>query len=572
MTTPRVFIANDDRLARSERLGRVGSWEWDPQRRQVECSQELQRLLGLPAATSTEGALLRCVPADDRGALRKALEELVQDGARARSFEHRVLRPDGSERRVRHEIERMPAENGRWFLAGALRDVTPGELPGADIDRPVDCDALTGLPTREHFVEQLGRALSHAGPGSGPALFVVGLDRMLRVNESQGRKTGDRLIAEIALRLRSWSEGPLAPGTGAARVARLGGGVFGVLLESSSHREDPSGVARSLLEVIAAPLEHGSGTLVPSASAGIALAPEDGEDPETLLAHAETALFEARQEGPSHSRRYASGHTQVVQRRLLIEAGLRSALANGGLSLHYQPIVEATSGRIAKLEALLRWSDPVLGAVSPAEFVPIAEKQGLIVSLGHWALREALRQLHCWERAGLAIGMSVNVSALQLRSPGFVAALGAALAESGADPRHVDLELTEGVLIGDEPEVTRALAAIKEMGLGLLIDDFGTGYCSLRYLQQLRIDALKVDRAFVSRIEDRQGGAALVAAIIAIAHRLGLLAIAEGVENFIQEDFLRSEGCDLLQGFSLGLPCAAEDLENRLLREAERAQ
>lgn len=572
MTAPRVSIANDARLARSERLGRVGSWEWDPQRRQVECSQELQRLLGLPTATSTEAALLHCVPADDRRALQKALEELVREGARGRVLAHRLLRPDGSERLVRHEIERVPAENGRWLLAGVLRDEIPGDLRGTDHGQSADCDALTGLPTRERFLEQLGPALAQARPGSGPMLLVVGLDRIRHVNEGQGRKAGDRLIAEIGLRFRRWCEGPLASQLGASRVARLGGGDFGVLLESASHREDPSGAARSLLDVIAAPIEHGSETLVPSASAGIALAPEDGTDPELLLVHAETALFEARQEGPGHTRRYASGHTRVVQRRLLIEMGLRSALSNSGLSLHYQPIVEATSGRVSKVEALLRWTDPVLGAVSPAEFVPIAEEGGLIVALGQWALREALRQLRSWESAGLAIGMSINVSPLQLHSPGFVRVLEAAFAESGADPRHVDLELTEGILIGDEPEVARALAAVKGMGLGLLIDDFGTGYCSIRYLQQLRIDALKIDRAFVSRIEDRQGGAALVAAIVAIAHRLGLLAIAEGVENFAQEDFLRSEGCDLLQGFSLGLPCSAEDVQKRLLREAEPAQ
>ncbi len=436
MTLPRLSPADDDRLARSERLGRVGSWEWDPRRRQVVCSKELQRLLGLPTANPTDGALLRCVPPDDRRLLRKLLDELVSSTARVRSLEHRVRRPDGGERLVRHEIERVPAEDGLWRLAGALRELNPRELPGA----------------------------------------------------------------------------------------------------------------------------------------GVAPAPQDAEDCETPLARAEAGLAEAGREGPGHSRRCASGHTQAVERRRRIEVGLRSALADSGLSLHYQPIVEASSGHISKLEALLRWTDPVLGSVSPAEFVPIAEELGLIADLGHWALRESLRQLRSLRGAGFAIGMSVNVSALQLRSPGFVGQLERALAQSGADPRHVDLELTEGVLIGDEPEVIRALAAVKELGLGLLIDDFGTGYCSLRYLQQLRIDALKVDRAFVSRIEDRQGGAALVAAIIAIAHRLGLLAIAEGVENFVQEDFLRSEGCDLLQGFSLGLPSTAEALQSRLLREAELAR
>ncbi|HEU4924285.1 MAG TPA: EAL domain-containing protein [Burkholderiales bacterium] len=420
-------------------------------------------------------------------------------------------------------------------------------------------DSLTDLPNRSLFTDRMTQALSAARRERRfAAAIFVDVERLRRVNESFGRKSGDDLLREVGARLRR-----------AAReqdtVARVGGDHFAIAVAPFDR---PGDTAYAFLErldaTLAQPIAIEGAELRVSVKAGIAVFPTDADSTEALCANAETALLKAKQTG-SRYLFYAPDMNARVAESLAMENRLRLALDDGTLALHYQPKIDVATGEVAGLEALIRWNDAELGAVPPSRFVSLLEETGMILAAGRWALHKAVEDIRRWQAMGLKVPRtSVNVSALQLRQKDFVDSVLEAIAELGGKAPLLDLEITESVLVDDIDESPRKLQALRRAGVEVSVDDFGTGFCSLSYLARLPVDTLKIDRSFVVRMRDVGYPRNIVAMIVSLAHTLGLRVVAEGVEDDQQVRLLRELGCDQIQGFYVSRPVPAEDVDAML--------
>jgi diguanylate cyclase (GGDEF)-like protein len=425
-------------------------------------------------------------------------------------------------------------------------------------------DSLTGLPNRLSYKERLARALEHArASGKLVAAFFIDLDHFSRINDTLGHDVGDQLLQQVALRLRASCrdrEDEVGPAQDALApdVARLGGDEFTVIIPGLTHPEDAAKLARRILSSLAHPIRVAGQEIFVNASIGIAIYPDDGEDLETLLMHADTAMYKAKEQGGSSYQAYSRAMNASALQRLTLENALRRALEREEFELHYQPIVDGRTGVPTGAEALVRWRHPELGLLLPSEFIPLAEENGLIVPLGEWVLRQACAQNRAWQDAGLTpIRVVVNLSSRQLRRS-LPEMVGRILQATGLEARFLGLELTESLLVKHQKEDTDTLHALRAMGLHLAVDDFGTGYSSFSYLKHLPLDALKIDRSFVREITTSPDDAAITTAIIAMAHALGLKVVGEGVETEGQRDVLQGQGCDALQGFLFSRPVLAD--------------
>ena len=434
-------------------------------------------------------------------------------------------------------------------------------------------DSLTGLPNRLSYKERLGQALDQARRGGRlVAVFFIDLDHFSRINDTLGHEAGDQLLQQVAARLRAScrdredevgpAEAALAPD-----VARLGGDEFTVIIPGLRRHEDAAKLARRILSGLAHPFRVSGQEIFVNASIGIAIYPDDGEDLETLLMHADTAMYKAKEQGGSSYQAYSRAMNASALQRLTLENALRRALERSEFELHYQPIVDGMTGTPIGAEALVRWRHPELGLLLPSEFVPLAEENGLIVPLGEWVLHEACTRNRAWQAAGLSpIRVVVNLSSRQLRRslPETVARI---LQSTGLEARFLGIELTESLLVNHHKEDTDTLHALSGMGLHLAVDDFGTGYSSFSYLKHLPLDALKIDRSFVREITTSPDDAAITTAIIAMAHALGLKVVGEGIETTAQRDVLRDQGCDAMQGYLFSRPVTADQFAELLVRK-----
>lgn len=434
-------------------------------------------------------------------------------------------------------------------------------------------DSLTGLFNRPSYKARLAHALQDARRKRRKvAVFFIDLDNFGRINDTLGHELGDQLLRQVGERLRACcagadEESEHTLGAACPEVARLGGDEFTVLLAGIADPEDAAALARRLLSALAPPVPLGAHEVFVTASIGIALYPGDGEDVETLLTHADTAMYEAKGQGGNGYQLFARAMSADAMQRLTLEGDLRRALERDEMVLHYQPIVRADTGAITGAEALIRWQHPSLGLLLPAEFITIAEETGLIVPLGEWVLRTACAQNRVWQDAGFApIRVAVNLSSRQIRQGTLAATARAALEAAGLEPRWLGLELTESVLMERQHEAVAALHRLRAMGLQLAIDDFGTGYSSLSYLKHFPVDALKIDRSFVRDLTTVPDDAAITAAVIAMAHALELKVVAEGVETHEHLAFLRGQGCDEVQGHLVGRAVPAERFAEWLAR------
>jgi predicted signal transduction protein with EAL and GGDEF domain len=352
-------------------------------------------------------------------------------------------------------------------------------------------------------------------------------------------------------------------------VSRQGGDEFVILLCSIDSHASAAETAKRILRALHEPHTIGEQTLVVSGSLGISIYPNDGKDTDTLLKHADIAMYEAKDRGRNNFQFFKTQMTEKAIERRSVENSLRHALERDEFVLHYQPKIELKTGRITGVEALIRWLRPVHGLVYPMTFVPIAEECGLIVGIGKWVLREACRQAQEWRRSGLApSSVAVNVSALEFSDPNFVDGVRATLAESGLEPQYLEIELTEGVLMKDIPAAAAVLAELKSMGVRLTVDDFGTGYSSLSYLQEFPIDGLKIDRSFVRKISAEPDDSLIVDAIIKLSESLKLLVVAEGIETEEQRRYLLTLDCAEGQGFLFSRPVPADELTALLWESA----
>ena len=463
-----------------------------------------------------------------------------------------------------------------WLMISAVRDVTRGGAIAQYIGIVVDIsdrkrtearvqflahhDVLTELPNRSLCVERLGEAIAHAdATGEQVAVLFIDLDRFKNVNDTLGHHIGDGVLRSVAQRL---AQAVRAGDT----VSRLGGDEYVVIMRGvTSVEEVRLAVERRLIPLIRQPHQVEGHALHVSCSVGVALYPQDGRDLDELMRRADAAMYEAKGSGRDAAHFYEPAIEQMAQQRLGLEQQLRHALETGELSLHYQPRVHATAHSVLGVEALLRWHSAALGVVPPSVFIPIAEETGLIRPIGTWVMRQACAQLARWTAQGLTgLSVSVNLSSVQLSEPGLVNQVRACIADSGIAPETLEFEITESLLMDNASLADEHLAALKSLGVGLAIDDFGTGYSSLAYLKRFSIDKLKIDQSFVRDMLTDPTDLAIVRAIVALAHTLGLQVVAEGVENLQQASLLASLACDELQGFHFARPMPVAEFERWL--------
>ncbi|OIQ93965.1 cyclic di-GMP phosphodiesterase Gmr [mine drainage metagenome] len=416
-------------------------------------------------------------------------------------------------------------------------------------------DALTGLPNRRLVQDRFVQATAYADrAGTKVALLFLDLDNFKTINDSLGHQVGDALLKEVAARLAECVRDT-------DTISRQGGDEFLIVLPDLPDADATAPALVKIRERLQEPVEAEGQELATSASIGVALYPDDGEDFDTLLKKADTAMYRAKDAGRNTYRFFDEQMNVEAVLHLTMRNGLRRALDRGELVLHYQPQVELTGGTVVGVEALIRWQHPELGMVPPARFIPIAEESGLIVPIGEWVMREACRQAVAWKKAGLPnLTMAVNLSAVQFKRGDVLQTVVSALEETGFDPHHLELEMTESILIRNTESVLAAVGQLKLLGVTLSIDDFGTGYSSLSYLKRFAVDKLKIDQSFIRDLATDPDDAAIVRAIIQMAGSLGLKTLAEGVEDAATLAQLAGFGCDEVQGFLYARPMPAEEL------------
>jgi diguanylate cyclase (GGDEF)-like protein len=424
-----------------------------------------------------------------------------------------------------------------------------------------DCDPLTGLPSRTRFLAHLKEAVAGARRnGHMLAVLHVDLDNFRRVNDALGLVAGDELLRLVAQQLReSVRRDDLVvrdPEQSSSQdVARIGGDQFMVLLHSIGDPKDAAIVAERLTRPLVASAPLANRSLTVTASVGIAVFPEDSDDDDTLVRHAGIAMSGARRLGPGHFAYFDEAMHAGAQSRLRLEALLQTALEKNEFSLHYQPQFDLGTGKISGMEALLRWNSGELGPMTPDQFIPVAEEIGVILPIGEWVLRTACRQAREWQRHGLPdMRIAVNVSCLQFTQPNFAQLVATVLKETGIEPRTLELEITESLLMKNEAWTTQLLMELRNLGVSVAIDDFGIGYSSLGRLNDFPVNRLKIDRSFVQGVDNAGRHATLVAAILSMAKALGLDVVAEGVEDFNQLLHLQDQHCNEVQGYLLSKP------------------
>ena len=449
------------------------------------------------------------------------------------------------------EISLTAIEGGG--MVSVVRDITERTYAEEQIKHLAYHDVLTGLPNRLLFKDRLTVALSHAQRDRvRVAVLYLDLDRFKVINDSLGHNVGDQLLQAVAVRIKSCVRESDA-------VARLGGDEFTLLLHDLGRSEDAATVAQKILEAIRYPFHIEGREFFTTTSIGISLFPEDGTDATTLIKNADTAMYQAKEQGRDNYQLFNAFVNARALHRIALEHGLRKAMMNNELAVHYQPIFDLRSGRISGMEALLRWTHPEMGAITPAVFIPIAEATGMMVPIGMWCLRTACAQAKAWHDAGHRnLSLAVNLSVTQLLQPDLVERVRETLVETGLPARLLELEITESGAM-QSPEISvKVLYELKKLGIRISLDDFGTGHSSLSYLKRFPVDTLKIDQSFVRDINVDPDSAAIVTAIIAMAHSLRLKVIAEGVELTEQANFLKRYSCDQMQGYLIKPPVPAE--------------
>ena len=470
-------------------------------------------------------------------------EDCTQDREDAAAPLYRCTRPDGTVLEVRSQV----LDNGG--LVRTFTDVTEQTLSERRVRFLVHHDPLTGLANRILLHERLGEAIGEAGGRAGQlVVLALDLDRFKVVNDTYGHAAGDQLLRQVADRLREL----VGPDD---TVSRLGGDEFVILWRGAASRDGVEPLARRIVRNLVTPFILDGNMAQVGTSVGIALHPQDGATPESLLRNADTALYRAKSEGRGTVRFFEPAMEVELRERREMEQDLRLALQADVLELHYQPIMTCGNGAIRGFEALLRWTHPVRGAVPPATFIPVAEESGLILPLGRWVMERACAEAATWPEP---LRLAVNLSPAQFRSGNLPAIVDRALELSGLPAERLELEITEGLLIGDAEEALNAIHALKRRGVRIALDDFGTGYASLGYLHRFPFDRIKVDRSFVHAIGRRNGAHAIVEAVLAMSSNLGMEVTAEGVETEEQLRFLQHRACDEVQGFLLGRPMSRE--------------
>lgn len=485
-----------------------------------------------------------------------------------------VLEDGGSEHY--YELQLVPYLHDLTLTI--FREITDRKHAEKRIHSLAYYDTLTGLPNRQRFQQQLVRAIETAREtGRKVAALYVDLDNFKRINDTLGHNFGDAVLKTIAKRLERCTRSDdtvsrAEPESQEPHLARLGGDEFVSILQNLRSEEQAVAVAERIRSELMRPVQHQGHEFVVTTSIGVSIYPDDGEDIDSLLKNADVAMYQAKEAGRNSVRFYSGTMSFRSLERLELETDLRRALERDEFDLHYQPKISVQTQQIVGMEALLRWTHPEHGPVSPSRFIPLAEECGLICGLGEWVLRRACHQAKLWaDRFGSEFTIAVNLSSQQFVQTDVADVVLKALFEASLNPRLLQLEITETILMHDLEETVATVRKIKDAGISLAMDDFGTGYSSLSYIQRFPLDVLKIDRSFVKDLEFNKDNAVICNTIIAMAHNLGLRVIAEGVETQGQFDYLRDHGCDQIQGFLFSKPLPAEELEEKLLLQQKNA-
>ena len=553
-------------LAKAQRIVHIGNWERNLVTNEIRWSDETYRIFGLtPHRPSISfNTFLNMIHPDDRQAL---VENVTRAADEVRSYttEYRLIRPDGSERIVRAQAEVECGDDGDPArLIGTIQDITEHRRTQERLNYLAHYDTLTGLPNRVLLQDRLSQAMVEADRRDRlVAVIFLDLDRFKIINDTLGHEMGDALLKSVAERLRVCVRA-------GDTISRLGGDEFTIVLASVGHVDDVAHVAQKIIESFVSPFHIAGRELFISPSMGITLYPFDDNDIDSLLRNADAAMYHAKELGRNTFQFYTAELNRRTAKRLALETALRHAIERKELLLHYQPQINLKTGRITGAEALLRWQHPEMGMISPLEFIPLAEETGLIVPIGEWVLRSACTQLRAWQELGFGdLHIGVNLSGRQFQHRHLAKLVKKVLQDTSLDPRLLDLELTESLLMHNTDAILGAMDELHAHGVVFSMDDFGTGYSSLSYLKRFPIDTLKIDQSFVRDIPRDPDDAAIARAIISMAHSLGMRVIAEGVETAQQFAFLRENHCDNMQGYYFSEPVTVEVMTT-LLRKDRR--
>lgn len=565
-----------NRLANAQRIARLGHWEWEIDSTDLTISDHARAILGLESGTEKLSLkkFIECVSPAQRNTLSDAIQRVIST-QRSVSIEHTVIQDDGKQVYVCQDLE---IEGGaKNLVVGTIQDISLRKRNEQKIRRLAFYDTITGLANRTRLIQLGSEAIVVAKPLNNRVAFIfLDLDHFKRINDTYGHDAGDELLRQVANRLKhcirlqdTLGRIPESDST-EKTVARLGGDEFIILLTQLEQLSDVVAVAERVNEQLKRKFSIAGKDVFISGSLGISLYPDNGENVDDLLRHADAAMYHAKKKGRNRYEFFTESIERDIKHRLDIETRLHQALENGEFTLHYQPRIQIETGQIVAVEALIRWENPDVGLIYPNQFVPVAEETGLIIPIGEWVLLEACQQLAKWNKQlSCHISMSINLSPIQFNLPNLMNTFLDALQESNIDPKWIEFELTENALY-ENLEASILLAnEFKAMGVRLSIDDFGTGYSSLQQLKQFPVDILKIDRLFIQDILTDIDDALIVKTAIGLGHNLRLKVVAEGVESSEQLAFLKENRCDQAQGDFFSKAQPATDITCLLLDNSQ---
>jgi diguanylate cyclase (GGDEF)-like protein/PAS domain S-box-containing protein len=537
-----------------------------PDKRWWEVNDRLCEMLGYRRTQLLGMSWAELTHPDDLATEIAWFERIMNRRIESYSLDKRFIRQDDSVLYASVSSRCVRRANGvADYFVTVVQDITERKQAEEQVQQLSQYDPLTGLPNRELLLDRLQQVVLRAGRDhTQVGVMMVDLDDFKRINDTLGHPVGDQLLRQIATRLQECAR----PGD---TVSRQGGDEFAVLLPDLDASDEAARIAQRILEAVAQPCLINDQELHVACSIGVSVYPRDGRSAEMLLKNADIALYRAKDMGRNSYQYYQSGATMIAHERLILETNLRHAVDRQELELYYQPKWDFRAAAITGVEALIRWNHPELGLLPPARFIAIAEDSSLILPLGEWVLRTAVREVGRLHNRGFpGLCVAVNLSARQFRQAKLADQVHEVLAETGFDTSCLELELTEGILMNHTEENMATLRSFKTMGVRIAIDDFGTGYSSLSYLQRFPVDVLKIDRSFVMDLPASAGSAAIVSAIVTLAHGLGLEVVAEGVETTEQKDFLAAHDCDEGQGYLFGKPMPLVELRKLLIEDRLR--
>ena len=581
-STARALRESENRLATAQRIAKLGHWEWTFDDNRITWSQEICHILGLPQSRTSmlsPGLVSRIHP-DDLNRVKDTIKKAIR-AKTAYSIEHRFVRQDDSVRTVFQEAEVFVDSTGHpEKMVGTLQDITSRKHTEDKIKTLAYYNKVTGLPNRTLLKRLLIRRLSLIHANQSLAVLTLNLDRYKLITDSYGHGFGENLIRKVAIKLiRSIKESsyfsrrdphhiflqetrdkPLT-------IAHCDGDEFVIVLPEIAEVDDAAMVARSINKALAEPFLISGQEIRITASIGISVHPLDSENTDTLLKHSATALYHAKRQGGNGYKFYTEKMNAKAFQRLSLETSLRKAIDENQFEIHYQPKLSLAGNRLIGMEALLRWQHPQLGLVTPGEFINVTEETGLIVPLGDWIFNTVCRQIKQWQDHGYTpMTVAINLSTVQLQQKDFHLRLSRILNKTGINPQLIELEITESMLMNNMDNTITMLKKLRTLGMQIALDDFGTGYSSLTYLKHFPVNTLKIDRSFIQHVTVDPDDASIVSGVIALAHNMGLMVVAEGIEEANQLAFLKQTGCDFGQGYFFSMPVNVETFTSNFLK------